>query len=260
MTGSPTERTEGGHVPPVHVPVRVLYESDDYLAVDKPEGLVSVGAAGRDGLADRLAAGRPGKLFPVHRLDRGASGVIVFAKNAAAHRHLNGEFDRREVAKTYLACVDGAPAVSSGRINAPIREFGSGRMGVDPKRGKPSTTEWKIAERFDGAALLRVRPATGRRHQIRVHLYHIGHPILGDPLYGHRERQALFPRLMLHALEIGFALPSGERIAVEAPAPPSFEAVLAGLRAKGKRTAFFPGGTGEPEDTPEPKAERGLKR
>jgi tRNA pseudouridine32 synthase / 23S rRNA pseudouridine746 synthase len=221
MTGSTRERGPE---------VGVLYETDDYLAVDKPEGVVSVGSAG--GLPELLAAGHPGRLFPVHRLDRGASGVIVFAKNAAAHRHLNGEFDRRAVAKTYLACVDGVLAVTSGRITAPIREFGSGRMGVDPRRGKPSTTEWKLSERLDDATLLRVHPATGRRHQIRVHLYHIGHPILGDPRYGDRVRQERFPRLMLHALAIGFALPSGERVDIEAAAPPSFEAVLAGLRSR----------------------------
>jgi tRNA pseudouridine32 synthase/23S rRNA pseudouridine746 synthase len=213
-------------------PIRILYESDDYVAVDKPEGLISVGAAGGGGLPERLAVRHPGRLFPVHRLDRSASGGIVFAKNAAAHRHLNGEFDRRTVAKTYLACVDGVLDVTSGHINAPIREFGSGRMGVDPRRGKPSTTEWKLAERLDDATLLRVHPATGRRHQLRVHLYHIGHPILGDPRYGDRVRQERFPRLMLHALAIGFALPSGERVDIEAAAPPSFEAVLAWLRSR----------------------------
>ena len=210
--------------------VRVLFETDDYLAVDKPEGVVSVAEAGKGGLPELLKDLTPGKLYPVHRLDRGASGVIVYAKNAAAHRHLNGEFDRREVRKTYLALVDGTMAVSRGRINAPIREFGSGRMGVDPKRGKPSSTEWKIAERLDGATLLRVNPATGRRHQIRVHLYHIGHPILGDLRYGERARQERYPRLMLHALALEFALPSGERVTVEAPPPPSFEKVIAGLR------------------------------
>ncbi len=210
--------------------VRVLYETDDYIAVDKPDGVVSLAEAGRGGLPELIKPHAPGKLYPVHRLDRGASGVIVFAKNAAAHRHLNGEFDRREVRKTYLAVVDGVPASNRGRINAPIREFGSGRMGVDPKRGKPSSTEWKLAERLDGATLLRVSPATGRRHQIRVHLYHIGHPILGDLRYGDRARQERFPRLMLHALSLEFTLPSGERVTVEAPPPPSFEEVVAGLR------------------------------
>jgi RluA family pseudouridine synthase len=213
-------------------PIRVLYEDPDYLAVDKPEGLVSVAGANTGGLPELLKDLAPGKLYPVHRLDRGASGVIVFAKNAPAHRHLNGEFDRREVRKTYLAAVDGVVATNRGQINAPLREFGSGRMGVDPKRGKPSSTAWKVAERLNGATLLRVRPASGRRHQIRVHLYHIGHPILGDLRYGDRARQERFPRLMLHALDIEFALPSGERVTVAAPVPRSFEDVLAGLRAK----------------------------
>lgn len=215
-------------------PIRVLYEDPDYLAVDKPEGVVSVAEANTGGLPELLKDLTPGKLYPVHRLDRGASGVIVFAKNAPAHRHLNGEFDRREVRKTYLAVVDGVPATNRGQINAPLREFGSGRMGVDPKRGKASSTEWKVAERLNGATLLRVRPATGRRHQIRVHLYHIGHPILGDLRYGDRVRQEHFPRLMLHAIDVEFALPSGERVTIEAPVPHSFEDVLAGLRVKKK--------------------------
>ncbi len=227
MTGSPQDR---GHVPEGHVPHRVLFENDDYLAVDKPEGVLSIAEAGQGGLPELLKGHYPGKLYPVHRLDRGASGVIVFAKNVAAHRHLNGEFDRRVVEKTYLALVDGVPAANRGRINAPLREFGSGRMGADPKRGKPSSTEWKVAERLDGATLLRVHPTTGRRHQIRVHLYHIGHPILGDLRYGDRSRQERIPRLMLHALSLEFTLPSGERVTVEAPPPPSFEKVLAASR------------------------------
>ena len=215
--------------------IRVLFEDADYLAVDKPVGVVSVAGPGKGGLPELLRDVFPGKLFPVHRLDRGASGVIVLAKNAAAHRHLNGEFDRRDVRKTYLALIDGVVAANRGRINAPLREYGSGRMGVDTKRGKPSSTDWKVAERLDGATLVRVKPATGRRHQIRVHLYHIGHPILGDLRYGDRARQERFPRLMLHALEVEFALPSGERVAIEAPVPPAFEEVLAGLRTrKGK--------------------------
>ena len=213
----------------------VVFENDDFLAAAKPEGVLSVPQPGERGLPGLLRDHFPGKLYPVHRLDRGASGVIVFAKSAAAHRHLNGQFDRREVGKTYLALVDGVPASNRGQINAPLREFGSGRMGVDPKRGKPSATGWKVAERFGGATLLRVSPATGRRHQIRAHLYHIGHPVLGDLRYGDRARQELVPRLMLHAQSLEFALLSGERVAVEAPAPPSFEAVLAGLRANKKQ-------------------------
>lgn len=210
--------------------IRVVFENTDYLAADKPEGVVSVSEAGKGGLPELLKDVFPGKLYPVHRLDQEASGVIVYAKNADAHRHLNGQFDRREVRKSYLAVALGAIEANRGSINALIREFGSGRMGVDAKRGKPSSTEWKVAERLDGATLVRVHPATGRRHQIRVHLYHIGHPIAGDLKYGDRERQGRFPRLMLHALEIEFGLPSGERVTVEASVPPSFEAVLQSLR------------------------------
>jgi len=244
MTGSPKERAHPperhvpdptqleGRGPDVHVPI--LFENGDFLAAAKPEGVLSVPQTGEKGLPDLLRDRFPGKLYPVHRLDRGASGVIVFAKHAEAHRRLNGQFDRREVRKAYLALVDGAPSSNRGQINAPLREFGSGRMGVDPKRGKPSTTEWKVAERFDGATLLRVSPATGRRHQIRAHLYHIGHPILGDLRYGDRARQERCPRLMLHALALEFALLSGEPAIVEAPPPASFEAVLAGLRAQKK--------------------------
>ncbi|MBE0712540.1 MAG: RluA family pseudouridine synthase [Candidatus Aminicenantes bacterium] len=210
--------------------IGVLFENADYLAVDKPEGIVSIAEAGRGGLPELLKDVFAGRLYPVHRLDREASGVIVYAKNADAHRQLNGQFDRREVRKTYLALVLGATGPASGLINAPIREFGSGRMGVDARRGKPSSTDWKVAERLDGATLVRVYPATGRRHQIRVHLYHIGHPILGDLKYGDPTIQGRYPRLMLHAVAIEFALPSGERVTVEAPIPPSFEAVLQSLR------------------------------
>ena len=210
--------------------VRVLYENGDILAVDKPEGVVSIAEAGQGGLSELLKDVFAGKLYPVHRLDQGASGVIVFAKSADSHRYLNGQFDRREVRKTYLALVHGVVAVNRGSINAPIREFGSGRMGVDARRGKPSSTEWKVAEKLPAATLIRVQPATGRRHQIRVHLYHIGHPIVGDLKYGDRALQERFPRLMLHALEIEFGLASGERVTVEAPVPPSFEEVLRGLR------------------------------
>jgi RluA family pseudouridine synthase len=210
--------------------VRVLFENADFLAADKPEGVVSVAEAGKGGLPELLKDVFPGKLYPVHRLDREASGVIVYAKNADAHRHLNGQFDRHEVRKSYLAVALGAIEANRGSIKAPIREFGSGRMGVDAKRGKPSSSEFKVAERLEGATLIRVHPATGRRHQIRVHLYHIGHPIAGDLRYGDRERQGHIPRLMLHALEIEFGLSSGERVTVEAPVPPSFEAVLQSLR------------------------------
>jgi RluA family pseudouridine synthase len=210
--------------------VRALFENDDLLAVDKPVGVVSIAEAGKGGLPEFLRGIYGGKLFAVHRLDREASGVIVFAKNAAMHRHLNGEFDRRSVRKTYLALTHGVIAPNRGTVNKPIREFGSGRMGVDVMGGKPSSTEFKVEERLKGFTLVRAYPLTGRRHQIRVHLYSLGHPIVGDLKYGDRAAQEKFPRLMLHAMEIEFDLPSGERLKIEAAVPESFEAVLKSLR------------------------------
>jgi tRNA pseudouridine32 synthase / 23S rRNA pseudouridine746 synthase len=214
-------------------PIRILYQDDDYLAVDKPEGVLSISEAGRGGLPELLADVHPGKLFPVHRLDREAGGVIVFARNAAAHRHLNGEFDRRAVRKTYVVLVLGKVAKDRGRIDRPIREFGSGRMGVDEERGKPSVTDYEVAERLAGYTLVLARPATGRRHQIRVHFYSLGHPVVGDRKYGDRELQERYPRLMLHALSIEFGLPSGKQVTIEAPPPRAFEGVLEVLKKRG---------------------------
>lgn len=205
---------------------RILFENDDLLAVDKPEGVISIPTAGEGGLPELVRGVYAGRLYPVHRLDREASGVIVFAKDAGMHRHLNGEFDRRTVRKTYLALVHGVIDANRGTINKPIREFGSGRMGVDAARGKASSTEFKVERRLRRYTLVKLHPLTGRRHQIRVHLYSLGHPIVGDRNYGDREAQTAFPRLMLHALEIEFALPSGERLKIAAPVPESFAAVL----------------------------------
>ncbi|MEN6312571.1 MAG: RluA family pseudouridine synthase, partial [Acidobacteriota bacterium] len=213
---------------------RVLFENEAVLAVDKPEGVVSISEAGKGGLPELLRelGVFGGRLYPVHRLDREASGVIVFAKDPAMHRFLNGEFDRHAVRKTYLALVHGLISSNRGIINKPIREFGSGRMGVDDKRGKASSTEFKVYQRLRGFTLVRAYPLTGRRHQIRVHLYSLGHPIVGDLKYGERTLQEKFPRLMLHAFEIEFDLPSGKRLKIEAPAPESFAAVLKKLGLK----------------------------
>jgi tRNA pseudouridine32 synthase/23S rRNA pseudouridine746 synthase len=199
--------------------VRVLFESDEILAVDKPAGVVSAAQAGQGGLPELVGRVYPGRLFPVHRLDKEVSGVILFAKTASAHRHLNGEFERRNVRKTYLAVCHGVIAKNRGVINAPIREFGSGRMGVDRERGKPASTEFKVVERRNGFTVVHAYPLTGRRHQIRVHLYSIGHPVVGDRKYGNGEVQKEFPRLMLRALSIEFTSPSGGRLTIEAPPP-----------------------------------------
>jgi RluA family pseudouridine synthase len=205
----------------------VLFENDDVVVVDKPAGLAAIPT--RDGqeasLLELLQAERGERLYVVHRIDKGTSGVIVFARNAETHRWLNRQFETRCIEKTYLALVHGVVAPDTGTIDKPLRQFGSGRVAVDPERGKPSVTEFRVIERFPSYTLIQAHPRTGRRHQIRVHLYHLGHPIVGDPLYGDGMAQKEPPRLMLHALKMTFQSPSGQSVTIDAPVPGSFQAL-----------------------------------
>jgi 23S rRNA-/tRNA-specific pseudouridylate synthase len=139
---------------------------------------------------------------------------------------LNQQFEGRTVRKLYLALAHGRIPQDSGFIDKPLRAFGSGRMGVDAARGKESATAYSVLERLAACTLVEARPFTGRRHQLRVHLYSIGHPLVGDGRYGDLQAQSRFPRLMLHARRLECCLPSGEEWAVEAPVPRSFAAVL----------------------------------
>jgi len=214
------------------VTIPILYEDDDILAVSKPEALAAIPERHGQGgsLFEVLCEQRGERLYIVHRIDKETSGLIVFARHAEAHRRLNRQFETRAVEKTYLALAHGVIAADTGLIDAPLRPFGSGRVGVDPARGKPSTTEFGVVKRFGSHTLLEARPRTGRRHQIRVHLYHLGHPIAGDPLYGDEAARRGFSRMMLHAWRLELTLPSGRRLAIEAPIAESFEAALDTLR------------------------------
>ncbi len=208
--------------------IPVLYEDEDILAVDKPEGLAAIPERyGQGGsLFELLCAERREKLYIVHRIDKETSGLILFARNPKAHRRLNRQFETRAVEKLYLALVQGVIAEDGGTIDRPLRQFGSGRVAVDPERGKSSTTEFRVLDRFRSHTLVEARPRTGRRHQIRVHLYHIGHPIAGDPLYGDQAARQGFSRLMLHAWRSSLILPSDRRLTLEAPIPLSFQVAL----------------------------------
>ena len=161
-----------------------------------------------------------GVIFVVHRLDKEASGVVLFAKDADAHRALNGAFERREVIKTYRAWVLGA-VMHDRTVNQPLKEFGSGRMGVT-RRGRPSITAYRVLETHPEASLLDVSPRTGKRHQIRVHLYSVGHPILGDPLYGSPLPVGGATRLMLHATALSVDTPETGPLTVSCEPPPDF--------------------------------------
>jgi len=181
----------------------------------------------------------------VHRLDRGTSGLLVVAKDDRTHRALARQFAARTVEKEYLALVLGSPARAAGEIDAPIGRdpVRRQRMSVRAVRGRAARSAWRVEERFDGAALLRVRIHSGRTHQIRVHLSSVGHPVAGDALYGGTRtpssrkaaaRLALgsLERPALHSARLAFEHPAtAERLAFEAPLPEDLRRVLEALRA-----------------------------
>jgi RluA family pseudouridine synthase len=197
--------------------VQILHEDERLIAVDKPAGQATAPGGGigqGESLQEHVAEHLGTRALLVHRLDRETSGVIVFAKTAESHRLLSQQFEDRAMTKRYLALVEGNVRGRSGSIAEPLREFGSGRVGVDPA-GREATTQWTLRERLSDADLLDVRPITGRRHQIRVHLYSFGHPILGDTRYGDERPVGGAPRLMLHASEL--VLPEGPVLRAEPP-------------------------------------------
>jgi len=213
-------------VHPLSIPI--IFENDDIIAVNKPEGLASIPERAKEKkcVLSLLSSVFSGKLYVVHRLDKEVSGVIVFAKNAAAHRNLNEQFSSRVIKKTYIALTHGIINENRGVIKKPLRQFGSGRVGVDTQRGKLSATEFEVIKRLGDYTLINVHPVSGRRHQIRAHLYSIGHLIVGELRYGDKAVQRRFSRLMLHAQKITLQLPSGQTITIEAPIPESFKAVI----------------------------------
>jgi tRNA pseudouridine32 synthase/23S rRNA pseudouridine746 synthase len=210
--------------------VSIVLENDNLIAVNKPEGMAAVPLRKPDGqsLFELLCAQRHEKLYVVHRIDRDTSGLIVLARNAQAHRWLNRQFETRSVEKTYLAVVHGSMEADQGSIDKPLRRFGSGRVGVDCERGKPSLTEFRVLARCPSFTLVQAQPRSGRQHQIRVHFYSIGHPVAGDPLYGDTNLQSGITRLMLHAWRLTLQTPDNLRHSLEAPVPESFKAVATG--------------------------------
>ena len=210
--------------------VEILFENEDLIVANKPEGLAAIPErqtqAESESLFGILCAERSERLYIVHRIDKDTSGLIVFARNAEAHRRLSMQFERRVVHKTYLALVHGVMSTEQGVIDKPLGRFGSGRVGINPQRGRSSLTEYLVLRRFPAYTLVEAYPKTGRRHQIRVHLYSIGHPIVGDRLYGDPALQRDYPRMMLHAQKLTLRLPDEQPLTLEAPIPESFERVL----------------------------------
>ncbi|HEY1497829.1 MAG TPA: RluA family pseudouridine synthase [Candidatus Solibacter sp.] len=222
------------------IPLRVLYEDADVVAIDKPAGMVVHAGAGVhsgtlvNALLHRFGAlsGVGGPLRPgiVHRLDRFTSGVLLVAKNDAAHQKLAAQFAGREIEKVYLALVHGAVKNETGRIERPIARdpVHRARMTARLAEGRAAWSEYRVLRRFADFTLLEVRIGTGRTHQIRVHLASIKHPVVGDTLYG-APAQPLLGRFFLHAHRIRFHLPSGPELAIESPLAPELEAWLGTL-------------------------------
>ena len=212
--------------------LEIVRETPELLLVNKPSGLLTMPARG--GLAKEkhlvgLLHQRFGSVFITHRLDRDASGLILFARTPEAHRYYSGLFETRAIEKKYLVVAEGKVAEDRGEIDKPLKQRGSGRMSV-AFDGKRSLTRYSVLERLRGATLLEVSIVTGRRHQIRAHLYSIGNPVLGDSLYGDAAKQAKFPRLMLHSWRLRFTDLAGKTMSVEADPPADFLGVLKVLR------------------------------
>lgn len=210
----------------------IVRESAELLVVNKPSGMLTMPARG--GLAEEkhllgLLHQKYGKVFVTHRLDRDASGLIIFSRTAEAHRYYSGLFETRAIEKKYLVVAEGKVEEERGEIDKPLKQRGSGRMSV-AFDGKRSLTRYTVLERLRGATLLEVSIVTGRRHQIRAHLYSICNPVLGDSVYGDAEKQAKFPRLMLHSWRLRFADMAGKIMSIEADPPADFMGVLKVLR------------------------------
>jgi len=230
---------------PEAIPLPILYEDEDLVAIDKPAGMVVHAGAGVhsgtvvNALLHRFRAlsGVGGALRPgiVHRLDRFTSGVLLVAKTDAAHRVLAAQFSGRQVEKIYLALVHGAVKLERGRIERPIARdpVRRTRMTARLEQGRAAWTEYRVLRRFAGFTLVEARIGTGRTHQIRVHLSSIGHPVAGDTLYGAPAKVEGRPplgRYFLHAHRIRFRQPSsGKEVSVESPLPAELEAWIAGL-------------------------------
>jgi 23S rRNA pseudouridine1911/1915/1917 synthase len=227
-----------------HMPLRIVYEDEELVVVDKPPGLVVHPAPGheRGTLVNALLArypdlpmdeeGRPGI---VHRLDKDTSGLIVVARSEEVRRGLQAQFKAGEVLKVYLALVEGNVEPRNGIIDAAIGRDAKNRkrMAVVQRGGRPAVTEYRVLEHLDGHSLLELRPRTGRTHQVRVHLAFIGHPVVGDSVYGRRKQRLEVGRQFLHAHRLGFQHPaSGRRLELVSDLPADLEQILERLRRR----------------------------
>ena len=234
-------------IAPKEMPLDIVYEDDDLLVINKPKGLVVHPAAGHSddtlvngllyALGDDLS-GINGELRPgiVHRIDKDTSGLLAVAKNDLAHTVLASQLKDHSMARTYEAIVCGVMKEDSGTVDAPIGRHPSDRkkMCVTQRGSKPAVTHWEVIRRYRGYTHIRCKLETGRTHQIRVHMAYIGHPILGDAVYGHKKPELGQSSQCLHAGTLCFAHPrDGHPVVVYAELPQYFQDVLEKLEKMG---------------------------
>lgn len=232
-------------LPPQDIPLDVVYEDDDVIVVNKPTGLVVHPAPGHpdgtlvnallhhcgDSLSGIGGEKRPGI---VHRIDRDTSGLIIAAKNDTAHLALSAQLKDHSLSRTYECLVTGNMKQDSGTVDAPIGRSSADRkkMAVVPT-GRRAVTHWEVVARYPGVTHLRCRLETGRTHQIRVHMAYIGHPILGDTVYGAKKPVPGLTGQCLHATGLRFIHPrTGDPVELHCPLPPEFTAMLQKLQSK----------------------------
>jgi 23S rRNA pseudouridine1911/1915/1917 synthase len=229
----------------------IILENEDFIVLNKSAGTLSIPdrTQSSESLKDWLQK-KMGTIFTVHRLDKETSGLIVFAKHAKSHKFLSSAFEDRMVEKYYLGIINGTVSDKRGRIDAAIAEHPAknGKMMVH-KKGKPSVTDYEVLEEFGWYSLVQFQILTGRTHQIRVHMQHLGHPIVCDELYGDAqpilissfkknfklsrsedEERPILRRLGLHAQRLGFRDEAGKDYLLESPLPKDMKALLQQLR------------------------------
>ncbi|HWJ25110.1 MAG TPA: RluA family pseudouridine synthase [Flavisolibacter sp.] len=223
----------------------IIFENSDFVAVNKPSGLLTIPDREGNVALKNMLQQKYGEIFTVHRLDRDTSGIVVFAKNEKTHKDLSQQFENRETSKIYNGFVLGVPSQASGVINEPIAEHPvkKGMMTVF-RKGKESITEYEVVESFRLYSWMQFRILTGRTHQIRVHMKHLGHPIVCDEMYGDgkpvfistikrnyklskttEEERPILSRLALHAAQLRFVL-NGQEFELKAEIPKDMRALL----------------------------------
>lgn len=235
----------------------IIYEDNDIVALNKPSGLLSIPDRYNDTIPCLYheVAQKYDQLFVVHRLDKDTSGLIVFAKNEESHKYMSQLFEGRDIEKYYLALVNGKPFKTSGSIVAPIAEHPvrKGRMSIQ-KKGRFAHTDYELLDTWNSFSLLKLRIFTGRTHQIRVHMQHLGNPIVCDPFYGNgealrlsmikkkfklseneEEEKPMLSRLGLHASQLVFTDRTGERKTIEAPLPKDMSVTIKQLNKWGSK-------------------------